>query len=252
MRWPMRPATVRMPTPAVSNSVAEWCRSECRCVVIPSRTAQFLVVGVAPLVLAALLAALLTESPATCCSAPTPRRRDRAQRAVRRIVPDLADDTEVVVGDDGAAVPVPAGDGGGRRRRLGIPEMGTQTYLLWLPPSGEPCRARRDPAGQPRGGIGHAGDRGPGARRRGGTRRRAAAGARIGRGRPQCRGHGRGPALISELAVASDLAQRTLVEVPTVGIDLRRALRAVWRRGSRPTGPAADLLTSALRHLHRT
>jgi DNA-binding transcriptional LysR family regulator len=55
---------------------------------------------------------------------------------------------------------------------------------------------------------------------------------------------GAGPALISEFAVASDLADGHLVEVPATGIDLRRRLRAVWRSGTLPTGPAAALLAS--------
>jgi molybdate transport repressor ModE-like protein len=58
---------------------------------------------------------------------------------------------------------------------------------------------------------------------------------------------GAGPALISELVVAADLAAGSLVEVPTDGLDLRRTLRAVWRRGDRPTGPAADLVALARR-----
>ena len=53
---------------------------------------------------------------------------------------------------------------------------------------------------------------------------------------------GAGPALISELAVATDLASGALVEVETTGMDLRRALRAVWRSGTTPTRSAADLL----------
>ncbi|WP_028921672.1 LysR substrate-binding domain-containing protein [Pseudonocardia acaciae] len=58
---------------------------------------------------------------------------------------------------------------------------------------------------------------------------------------------GAGPALISELEVASDLATRSLVEVTTEGMELGRALRAVWRSGTRPTGAAADLLAQVLR-----
>lgn len=55
---------------------------------------------------------------------------------------------------------------------------------------------------------------------------------------------GAGPALISELAVAGDLAEGRLVEVPTTGLNLRRTLRAVWRTGTLPAGPAAALLAS--------
>ncbi|MCH0539428.1 LysR family transcriptional regulator [Streptomyces sp. MUM 203J] len=54
---------------------------------------------------------------------------------------------------------------------------------------------------------------------------------------------GAGPAVLSELAVTEELASRRLVEVPVEGVDLRRALRAVWPRGPRPTGPARDLLS---------
>ncbi|MFF8386699.1 LysR family transcriptional regulator [Streptomyces kanasensis] len=54
---------------------------------------------------------------------------------------------------------------------------------------------------------------------------------------------GAGPAVLSELAVTEELASRRLAEVPVEGVDLRRALRAVWPRGPRPTGPARDLLS---------
>jgi DNA-binding transcriptional LysR family regulator len=57
---------------------------------------------------------------------------------------------------------------------------------------------------------------------------------------------GAGPALISEFAVAADLADGTLLEVPTTGLDLRRELRAVWRTGTQPAGPAAGLLEQVL------
>lgn len=53
---------------------------------------------------------------------------------------------------------------------------------------------------------------------------------------------GAGPALISELVVATELASGALVEVETTGMDLRRALRAVWRSGTTPTRAAVDLL----------
>lgn len=58
---------------------------------------------------------------------------------------------------------------------------------------------------------------------------------------------GAGPAVLSRLVVSADLAAGTLVEVPTTGIDLGRTLRAVWRTGTRPAGPAADLLRIAVR-----
>lgn len=54
---------------------------------------------------------------------------------------------------------------------------------------------------------------------------------------------GAGPAVLSELAVGEELSARRLVEVAVEGVRLRRALRAVWPRGHRPTGPARDLLT---------
>ena len=58
---------------------------------------------------------------------------------------------------------------------------------------------------------------------------------------------GAGPALISELVVATDLASGALVEVGTTGMDLRRALRAVWRSGTTPSRPARELLDHVIR-----
>lgn len=58
---------------------------------------------------------------------------------------------------------------------------------------------------------------------------------------------GVGPALLSEFVVSGDVAAGTLVEIPTEGIDLDRALRAVWHSGHRPTGAAATLIANALR-----
>ncbi|MGW7548165.1 LysR family transcriptional regulator [Streptomyces sp. NPDC054770] len=54
---------------------------------------------------------------------------------------------------------------------------------------------------------------------------------------------GAGPAVLSELAVGEELAIRRLVSIPVEGIALRRALRAVWPTGHRPTGPARELLS---------
>lgn len=54
---------------------------------------------------------------------------------------------------------------------------------------------------------------------------------------------GAAPAVLSSLAVAEDLAQGRLVEVEVADVVLDRLLRAVWIRGQRPSGPAADLLT---------
>ncbi|MEW1907470.1 LysR family transcriptional regulator [Kitasatospora sp. NPDC085895] len=53
---------------------------------------------------------------------------------------------------------------------------------------------------------------------------------------------GTGPAVMSELAVRTAVADGRLVEVETEGIDMRRSLRAVWPSGRTPTGPAAELL----------
>jgi DNA-binding transcriptional LysR family regulator len=58
---------------------------------------------------------------------------------------------------------------------------------------------------------------------------------------------GAGPAVLSELAVADDLAGHRLGRVPVSGIDLRRELRAIWV-GPRnpPAGPVRDLVTHIL------
>lgn len=58
---------------------------------------------------------------------------------------------------------------------------------------------------------------------------------------------GTGPAVISEFAVRADLADGRLVAVDVEGMELRRALRAVWASGRTLTGPAAELLTAARR-----
>jgi DNA-binding transcriptional LysR family regulator len=58
---------------------------------------------------------------------------------------------------------------------------------------------------------------------------------------------GAGPAVLSSLAVAADLAAGTLCAVPVSGLDLRRTLRAVWPAGRRLAGPARDLLAIAAR-----
>ena len=54
---------------------------------------------------------------------------------------------------------------------------------------------------------------------------------------------GAGPSVLSELAVGDELSARQLIEVPLEGVETRRALRAVWPKGARPTGPARELLT---------
>ncbi|MGH3437010.1 MAG: LysR family transcriptional regulator [Sciscionella sp.] len=56
---------------------------------------------------------------------------------------------------------------------------------------------------------------------------------------------GSGPAVISELAVAVDLADGRLVRVEVEGVDFGRVLRAVWPGGRKLTGPAAELLALA-------
>jgi DNA-binding transcriptional LysR family regulator len=55
---------------------------------------------------------------------------------------------------------------------------------------------------------------------------------------------GAGPAVLSELAVRDDLERRRLVAVQVDGLDLHRALRAIWQ-GTRqpPAGAARDLIT---------
>ncbi|MDT0407972.1 MULTISPECIES: LysR family transcriptional regulator [Streptomyces] len=54
---------------------------------------------------------------------------------------------------------------------------------------------------------------------------------------------GVGPAVLSELVVGEEVAAGTLVPVPVRGVGLGRVLRAVWRRGERPSGAARDLLS---------
>ncbi|TDU05142.1 transcriptional regulator [Streptomyces sp. 846.5] len=55
--------------------------------------------------------------------------------------------------------------------------------------------------------------------------------------------NGAGPAVLSELAVADEVARGRLVSVPLTGLDLSRPLRAVWPTGTRPAGPARELLS---------
>ncbi len=58
---------------------------------------------------------------------------------------------------------------------------------------------------------------------------------------------GAGPAVISELDVVREVAGRRLVPVAVAGVELGRVLRAVWPAGRRLTGPAAELLTLAVK-----
>ena len=55
------------------------------------------------------------------------------------------------------------------------------------------------------------------------------------------------PAVISELAVADDLAAGRLIEVHTPELDLRRSLRVIWTGGANPpAGAARDLIAHIL------
>jgi DNA-binding transcriptional LysR family regulator len=58
---------------------------------------------------------------------------------------------------------------------------------------------------------------------------------------------GIGPAVLSSLAVAPEIAAGTLCPVAVTGLDLTRTLHAVSVAGHQLTGPAADLLTIAVR-----
>lgn len=58
---------------------------------------------------------------------------------------------------------------------------------------------------------------------------------------------GVGPAVLSGLTVADQLASGQLVAVPVHGHPLRRRLRAVWKPPLPPRGPAAELLEVARR-----
>ena len=57
---------------------------------------------------------------------------------------------------------------------------------------------------------------------------------------------GVGPAVLSSLAVAAELAAGTLRAVPVTDLDLARTLRAVSASGHQLTGPAADLFAIAV------
>lgn len=62
---------------------------------------------------------------------------------------------------------------------------------------------------------------------------------------------GIGPAVLSSLAVTTELAAGTLVAVPIRHMDLRRRLRAIWTGHQRLVGPARDLVRTAARHSPR-
>jgi molybdate transport repressor ModE-like protein len=58
---------------------------------------------------------------------------------------------------------------------------------------------------------------------------------------------GAAPAAITQLAVADDLAEGRLTRIEIPGLDLNRALRAIWNgSASPPAGPARDLVTHIL------
>lgn len=58
---------------------------------------------------------------------------------------------------------------------------------------------------------------------------------------------GRGPSVLSRLAVGAELADGRLVAVPVLDLDLRRRFRAVWRTGRVPAAPAGTMLAVVLR-----
>jgi DNA-binding transcriptional LysR family regulator len=55
------------------------------------------------------------------------------------------------------------------------------------------------------------------------------------------------PTVLSRLALAAELADGRLIEVPVQDLHLARRFRAVWRTGRAPAGPAATLLGFATR-----
>ena len=59
---------------------------------------------------------------------------------------------------------------------------------------------------------------------------------------------GAGPAVLSALVVAEDVAVGRLRAVPLAGLDLRRSLRAIWLGGrTPPAGAARRLIAIAAR-----
>ncbi|MFG1954207.1 LysR family transcriptional regulator [Micromonospora sp. NPDC048830] len=61
---------------------------------------------------------------------------------------------------------------------------------------------------------------------------------------------GSGPAVLSSLAVSTELPAGALVAVAVSGLSLHRQLRAVWPAGRQLTGPARDLHAVARRPIH--
>jgi molybdate transport repressor ModE-like protein len=63
---------------------------------------------------------------------------------------------------------------------------------------------------------------------------------------------GAAPAVLSELAVADDVASGRLTRVPVSGIDLHRDLRAIWRGPPEPpAGAARDLISHIVSRFQR-
>jgi DNA-binding transcriptional LysR family regulator len=62
---------------------------------------------------------------------------------------------------------------------------------------------------------------------------------------------GAGPAVLSSLAVAAEVAAGALRPVVVTGLDLNRVLRAVWLAGRRLSGPSRDLYAIAARSAGR-
>lgn len=59
---------------------------------------------------------------------------------------------------------------------------------------------------------------------------------------------GAGPAVLSELTVTEDIAARRLARIPVAGVNLHRALRAIWVGGRLPSAETArQLLTQVAR-----
>nr|WP_296772742.1 LysR family transcriptional regulator [Rhodococcus sp. (in: high G+C Gram-positive bacteria)] len=63
---------------------------------------------------------------------------------------------------------------------------------------------------------------------------------------------GLGAAVLSELTVRDELADRTLVEVPVPSLTLERNLHACWRRNHRFSAAARNLLEIATTHVERS
>lgn len=63
--------------------------------------------------------------------------------------------------------------------------------------------------------------------------------------------NGIGPAVLSSLAITTELAAGTLIAVPIRHLDLRRALRAIWPAHQRLHGPARELVHTAAGHSRR-